>query len=124
MAKDYKTINENLGTDEWLQRISDYKEKGLPVPHAFLDTFIEQLKKLGYSVPTPIEIKSTMAQNDVYYLVWATNDTGYNIIENKMISYLKKTVAKTLQNNKKSLINFKAKEEARKKGDADINKWM
>lgn len=124
MAKDYKTITENLGTDEWITLLLEYKEKGLPVSRAFLDTFIQQLKKLGYKVPTPIEIKSTVAQNNIYYLVWATNDTGYTIIENKMIPYLKKEIEKTLKKNKQTWNQVEARETARQKGDRDLTTFF
>lgn len=120
MAKDFQSINENLGTDEWIPLIEDYKDKGLPIPHVFLHTFINQLKKLGYKVPTPIEIKSTKACNDIYYLVWATNENGFDIIEKKVVPYMKKTIQKAHKKNRDSL----KKAEAREKGNCDITKWI
>jgi three-Cys-motif partner protein len=118
-AGEYKSINESLGTDEWLNRLQKHKDEGLNIPKAFLFTFIEQLEKIGYKIPTPIEIKTTKAGNDIYYLVWATNENSYKKIENDVIPYLKRTVNKMHDKNKKSL----KQAEAREKGDSDLNNW-
>jgi three-Cys-motif partner protein len=120
-AKDYKSINESLGTDEWINLINKYKDENIdtPVERAFLDTFVKQLEKLGYKVPSPIKIKSTRAGNTIYYLVWATNEKGYSIIEKRVIPYLMKTILKTREDNKKALIRAEAKE----KGDSSLENW-
>ena len=45
-------MNEFFGTDIWLERINEYKGRGLerPVFTAFKDVYVEQLQKLGYGV--------------------------------------------------------------------------
>ena len=121
-AGSYKSINENLGTDKWMDLITKYKDEGVkkPIEQAFLDTFVSQLKSLGYEVPTPIEIKSTRAKNNIYYLIWATNEAGYKIIENKVMPYLRRTVNKTLKSNENTLIKIGAKE----KGNSSLDNWF
>lgn len=88
----FDTIDESLGTHEWHNRVIEYQKKRVnrPVETAILDTFVEQLKKLGYFVPTPIPITNTTPANTVYFLIWATNKQGYNIIEKNVMPYLLK----------------------------------
>jgi len=123
-AHDYKSITESLGTDEWLKIIHQHKQEESYVFKVFLEVFIEQLKKLGYCVPSPIPIKSTKAENDIYYLVWATNEPGYKIIVEKILPYLQKHVSKRQKQNKAKLKKVEAVEQARKCGDMDINRWL
>lgn len=122
MAKSYKSVNESLGTDNWIKLIDKYKKEkiGTPVEKALLDTFVKQLEGIGYKVPTPIKILNTSPPNTVYYLVWATNEKGYQIIEKKVIPYLNKRIKKAHKENEKKLKVFKAKE----KGESDLNKWI
>lgn len=122
MAKSYESINESLGTDEWNTLINNNKENGVktPVEKAFLDTFVKQLEKLGYKVPTPIKVLNTSPSNTIYYLVWATNESGYNIIEKKVIPYMQKRIEKAHKENEKKLIMAKAKE----KGNSFLDKWI
>ncbi|MFH1971824.1 MAG: three-Cys-motif partner protein TcmP [Patescibacteria group bacterium] len=121
MAKSFKSIDEALGTNKWFELINKYKEEGMktPVERAFLDTLIKQLEKLGYRVPSPIKILNTFPHNTVYYLVWATNEQGYDIIEKKVIPYMKKKIGEIHKENKKKLVIAKARE----KGEGNLDKW-
>lgn len=122
MAGDYKTINEALGTDEWQKLILDYKENGInaPVERALLDTFVKQLERLGYKVPTPMKVINISPKNTIYFLVWATNERGYEIIEKKVFPYMKKAIEKVQRGNEKKLIMAKEKE----RGNSFLDKWL
>lgn len=121
-SKSFQSINDSLGTSEWLDEIERNKEKGIqaPIERAFLTTFIKQLKGLGYCVPTPIKITSTSGENTVYYLLWASNERGHDIIENKLIPQIKKLMEKAQKENKTEL----KKANARRKGDTSLSKWV
>ena len=121
-AKSYQSINESLGTDEWFGQIDDNKEKGIdaPVEQAFLSTFIKQLERIGYSVPTPIKITNTEKDNVVYFLIWATNKQGYRIIEKKVIPYIK-TLMQQVQKRHKGDVK---KAKARKAGNSSLSQWI
>ncbi len=122
-AGDYKSITKALGTDKWTELIPIYKEKGVSMFKVFLDVLIEQLKSLGYSIPPPLEIKSTIHQNDIYYLVWATNEAGCRIIEKKVITPLKKFISKSSEDNKKVLVNTIKRQKAIGRGES-LDKWF
>jgi len=121
-SKSFQSINENLGTDEWLEEIEKNKEKRIktPVETAFFETFKKQLRKLGYEVPTPIKIISTKNLNVIYYLVWATNKAGYNIIEKRLIPWINKLMEKA---QKENVIELK-KANVKKQGMVPLNKWI
>jgi len=116
------SINESLGTNEWENRAKKYKEEGYVLYYelALLYTFIEQLKKIGYMVPTPIEITSTSKENRVYYLIWAVNEAGYSIVENNMIPSIMSLMEKAQKENKIEVKKIKA----RKQGNGDITKYF
>jgi len=123
-AREYGSITKALGTDKWLKLIPIYKEKEKSVSKVFLDVLIEQLKELGYFIPPPLEIKSTIHQNDIYYLVWATNESGCKLIRKKVINHLKKFISKTSEKNRKVLTESLKKQKAREKGDGNLEKWF
>lgn len=114
MAKSFDSINEALGTNEWLAEVEKNKKAGIsaPVEKALVDVFIRQLKKLGYMVPTPIQITNTVPPNTVYYLIWATNESGYKVIETRIIPWLNKLMAKTQKQN----VTERIRADSRKRG--------
>ena len=109
-AGSYGSIDESLGTHAWFDKIAEYK--GLDVDkattRALMDTFISQLKSLGYDVPSPIGITNTV-ENAVYYIIWATNTKGYTIIENNIIPSVRKNLDKWQKENKTEVAKAKNK---------------
>jgi three-Cys-motif partner protein len=110
MAKSYNSINESLGTDSWLKEIDKNKEAGIaqPIFTAFFAVFKRQLESLGYKVPTPIAIETAENNNPIYFIVWATNEEGYNIIERHLIPNAKKMAEKAHKEDKGELKRAKA----------------
>jgi len=121
-SKSFQSINESLGTTEWLEQVEKNKEKGLsaPIEQTFLTVFVNQLKSLGYSVPTPIKITNTSVDNTIYYLVWATNEQGYDIIETRLIPWINDLMQKAQKENKGEL----KKATARKRGDRSLTEYV
>jgi hypothetical protein len=121
MAKSFDSINEALGTDEWLAEVEKNKKAGIsaPVERALLDVFIRQLEKLGYTVPTPIQITNTIPPNTVYYLIWATNESGCKVIETRIIPWLNKLMVETQKQNVTERIRAKS----RKRGVLPLSKY-
>lgn len=115
-------ITESLGTDEWLKQIDLNKSKGIssPIENAFLEIFIKQLEKLGYKVLYVKIEQTTPPENTVYYLIWALNEQGYELVKNKMINYMKKLAEIAQAENKGEL----AKVRAREKGDTDLKDFF
>lgn len=122
-AKSYKSINEALGTDKWFEEINKNKEEhstDTPVIKAFLDTFVNQLKSLGYKVPTPIEITGTGNNNPIFYLIWATNEEGCEIIDDRLIPWINRVLLKAEKENEIELKRAKAK----KQGQCFLDKFI
>lgn len=104
-ANSYDSITESLGTDDWIKKINENKKSRIerPVESALLYTFTKQLESLGYKVPRPIEILNTDPPNTVYYLIWSTNEKGYDIIEKRVIPWLVKLMKTAQKENKTEL---------------------
>lgn len=121
-SKSFQSINDSLGTDEWIDEIEKNKEKNIqaPIERAFLTVFIRQLESLGYKVPTPIKITSTSCKNVIYYLIWATNERGHFIIENRLVQWINKLMDKA---QKENVVELK-KANARKKGIIPLSDWV
>ncbi len=98
-------ISESIGTNKWLEKMkSNQKMKiNAPIELALLETFIEQLKTLGYKIPQPIKITSTQANNPIYYIILALNDSGYSLVEKRFIPWIIQLVNKAQKENKTEL---------------------
>ena len=120
-AKSYDSITAALGTDKWIDLIKTNKDRNVPRPilSALLTTFVEQLKSLGYSVPTPIPITETSRGNTVYYLIWATNEHGYEIIEKRVMRYLRERVDELQEAN----VTESLRQKDKKKGIKHLDKF-
>ena len=83
---DYDAMNEFFGTDIWLERVNEYKGRGLerPVFTAFKDVYVEQLQKLGYGVQYE-DINSIGNNAPLYYLIFAvSNPKAYKIVKSAL----------------------------------------
>ena len=66
---------------------------------------------MGYDVPAPIRITNTFPLTTVYYLIWATNGQGYNIIENRIIPWIKTLMDKAQGENEIAVIKANAEKQ-------------
>ncbi len=112
-AKNYKNISESLGTDEWKNKIKENQRLRIdaPIEKAFIQTFIEQLSKLGYKVTTPLPILGTTTNNLIYCLIWATNERGFQVIEQRLTSNLFKLLEQVQSDNEVNISKAKAKKD-------------
>lgn len=121
-ARKYETINESLGTEDWLDEIRKNKGLGIgaPVETAFLNIFQKQLEGLGYKVPAILPIENIYTGNAVYHLFWASNESGSKVIQKGLVPYFKRLMIIAQKEIKVEL----KKAQARKAGIPPLERWI